>query len=482
MTTAAAASERPPVGIGTKLVYSVGAIANAVKMRAISTFLLIFYNQVIGLDASVVATIIMITLFFDAVVDPTIGQISDNFRSPWGRRHPFMYAAALPVAVLFFLLWNPPANWSPGEIALYLLVVLIGIRFFDTFFELPASALLPELVGDYDKRTDLYTIRMFFAALGGLGMTVAAYQYFMAENPDGSGGVLSREGYFDYALVGALIIFAAIMICTLGTHRQIPYLHQAPARRVSIGAMIREVGATISNRSYIVAVLSGVFTAVASGVKNGLDIYWGLYFFEFTQAQIAGLATIGVVAAVTGVVSAPFFGRWLGKKRAAIWLYTLALAIGVTPILFRLLGIAPANHTAELYLFVATETFINGAFAAATGVMLVSMMADVVEDAAVKTGRRSEGLLFSADNFFKKAVSGVGVFTAGLILTIVSFPTGARRGQVDPDILTNLALIYLPIVVVLYGTAIGCLFLFRIDKQTHEENLRRLRSAPLAAD
>lgn len=54
MTTAPAA--RPPVGMGVKLVYSVGAIANAVKMRAIATFLLIFYNQVIGLDASVVAT------------------------------------------------------------------------------------------------------------------------------------------------------------------------------------------------------------------------------------------------------------------------------------------------------------------------------------------------------------------------------------------------------------------------------------------
>nr|QQZ50185.1 MFS transporter [Phenylobacterium glaciei] len=115
-------------------------MANAIKARGLSTFLLIFYNQVVGLPPQMVSTAIFIALIFDAFCDPLVGQISDNFRSPWGRRHPFMYAAALPVSLAFFLIWNP-LGLESGELFAYMLACLLVIRLFDTFFELPSSAL-----------------------------------------------------------------------------------------------------------------------------------------------------------------------------------------------------------------------------------------------------------------------------------------------------------------------------------------------------
>ena len=150
MTSTSAVGERPPVGLTTKVLYGLGAVANAVKARGLSTFLLIFYNQVIGLPPQMVSSAIFIALIFDAFCDPLVGQISDNFRSPWGRRHPFMYAAALPVSLAFFLIWNPPSGWSNTELFGYMLACLLVIRLFDTFFELPSSALAPELARDYD--------------------------------------------------------------------------------------------------------------------------------------------------------------------------------------------------------------------------------------------------------------------------------------------------------------------------------------------
>ena len=98
------------------------------------------------------------------------------------------------------------------------------------------------------------------------------------------------------------------------------------------------------------------------------------------------------------------------------------------------------------------------------------------------TGRRSEGVLFSVDNLFKKIVSGVGVFIAGFMLKVVEFPAGAKRGEVPPEILQQLALVFLPTVGVLYGLAIVCLCFFNIDQAKHEDNLRRLRDAALLAD
>ena len=195
MTSAARAGEAPRLGFPTKLAYAVGSTATNLKLRALSTFLVIFYNQVVGLPPAMVGSILAIALLFDALLDPILGQISDNVRSRWGRRHPFMLAAALPYAVSFFLLWNPPMGWSDQALGLYLMVLILSVRFFDTFFELPHQALAPELAKGYDDRTNLLALRHFFLVAGGLGMTIMAYQVFLKERPDGTGGSCRRNGH-----------------------------------------------------------------------------------------------------------------------------------------------------------------------------------------------------------------------------------------------------------------------------------------------
>jgi Na+/melibiose symporter-like transporter len=252
VTTAATDVERaPPLGLGAKLLYAVGGTATNLKHRAISSFLVIFYNQVVGLPPQVVGGILMIALVFDAVLDPLIGQVSDNLRSRWGRRHPFMLVSAAPYAVAFFFLWNPPEGWSHGALAIYLAICLFSVRFFDTFFEVPHQALVPELVKGYDERTNLIALRQIFVLFGGAGMMIMALQFFLKENADGSGGVLARDGYFLYSMTGALIIFAAIILSTVGTAHRIPYLSTAPNRPITFRGMLSEVVATLNNRAFI---------------------------------------------------------------------------------------------------------------------------------------------------------------------------------------------------------------------------------------
>ena len=466
---------RPPLSLATKLLYAVGSMANAIKLRGLSTFLMLFYNQVVGLPPQTVTFVLMIALIFDAIVDPMVGQISDNFKSRLGRRHPFMFAAAIPVSVAYFLLWNPPQGWEDSQLVIYLVACLLTVRLFDTFFELPHSTLAPELAKDYHERTSLISLRMLFAVIGGLGMTVLAYQVFLKENPDGTGGVLARDGYLAYSAAASLLIFTAIIVSTAGTMSQIPYLRAAPDRKITFKAMAKEVAATLNNRAFVVATLTGMFIAIATGARNALEIYFGLYFWGLTQGQLAGLVTISVVGSAVGVVAAPHIAKRLGKKHGALLLFTTALMIGVSPVIARLFGVMPPNGTGLLYGLLLAETVVNTALAAGTGVLLVSMVADVIEDAEVKTGRRSEGLLMSADNLFKKLVSGVGVFISGSVLAFIHFPENAKRGQVDPEIIHSMGLIYLPVVGVLFGLGIISLSFFNIDKAKHEDNLRRLR-------
>ena len=116
------------------------------------------------------------------------------------------------------------------------------------------------------------------------------------------------------------------------------------------------------------------------------------------------------------------------------------------------------------------------------GIIVSSMVADVVEDAAVKTGVRSEGLLFAANGLLPKFTAGIGVFLSGLLLTAVAFPTDAAAGAVPPDIMRRLAMITLPVTFAMNALSIAVLTFYRIDQQTHEHNLAALGETPLAAE
>lgn len=476
MTAADRAGDAPRLGFPTKLAYAVGSTATNLKLRALSTFLVIFYNQVVGLPPQTVGAILAAALLFDAILDPLLGQISDNVRSRFGRRHPFMLVAALPYAVCFFLLWNPPVGWSHGQLAVYLTVLIFAVRFFDTFFELPHQALAPELAKDYDARTNLLALRHFFLVAGGLGMTVMAYQVFLKERPDGSGGVLARDGYFAYSLTGAIIIFTTILISVFGTAHRIPYLAQAPKRPITFKGMAVEMYRTLNNRSFLAMAAASMFAAVAVGARNGLEIYFGLYFWEMKQSQLAGLATISVIGGFMGVFLAPFVSRRLGKKWGAITIFIMAIFVHVTPVSLRLLGLAPPNGTPELLWLLYGEEIINATMAAIIAILLASLIADVVEDAEVRTGRRSEGLLMSANNLLRKAVSSGGVLVATTVLAFVGFPDKAERGEVEPHVLRNLGLAYIPVILGFYGVAIGLISTYSIDRAKHAENLDHLRA------
>ena len=127
------------------------------KSNGFNYLLLFFYSQVIGLRPDLVSLGILIALMFDAVSDPMVGYISDNFRSRWGRRHPFMTAAGLPVSIAYYFLWSPPQLGETG-LFLYFVCMAILIRTLITLYEIPAAALVAELTDDYDQRTEMMSL------------------------------------------------------------------------------------------------------------------------------------------------------------------------------------------------------------------------------------------------------------------------------------------------------------------------------------
>jgi glycoside/pentoside/hexuronide:cation symporter, GPH family len=443
----------------------------------LTSVLMLFFNQVVGLPAAWVGAAIMVTLIFDAICDPLIGEWSDHTRSRWGRRHPFMYASAVPAAAAFYFLFDPPLGWPKSSLLIYMAVMLVTVRVLLSLYEIPSSALGPELTYDYDQRTSLVSWRFFFGTLGGAAISVLALQVFLRKDATHPLGLLNRAGYSETALAAGIAIFLSIMISCLGTHRFIASVIHEPRVRGTWREKLGEVALTLTNRSFLALTIAGIVAAIATGLRQGLDFYISGYFWDFTPAQMSYLAIVGLFAAFAGVALAPAISSRFGKKRAMIVVFFASLLSGITPITMRLLGIAPANHTGALLALVIGFSFVSSTLSLSGFIIASSMMADVVEDVAVATGQRSEGLLYAAVGLIAKCVTGAGTFLAGLILTWVSFPPHAVPGKVAPAVLHNLGMAFVPIATTFSAIAIAVLMLYEIDRSTHQRNLARLAGA-----
>ena len=108
------------------------------------------------------------------------------------------------------------------------------------------------------------------------------------------------------------------------------------------------------------------------------------------------------------------------------------------------------------------------------GINGTAMIADIAEDNELKTGQRSEGLLFSASSVIAKSVTGIGIFLSGVVLSVAHFPDKAEPGHVPQPILLTMMHVYLPLFMAIQLIAIGCLFFYRITRQQHESNLAAL--------
>ena len=467
-TQPAALAAAPPPTVALKLAHGFGAAAFGIKNNGFDYFLLLFYGTVIGLEPGLVGLAIFIALAFDALSDPLVGYWSDNLKSRWGRRHPFMYAAALPVGLSYFLLWNPP-DLSQTGLFLYLTTLAVLIRTFITFYETPSSALLPELSRDYDERTSLQSYRLFFGWSGGNFMSILMFGVLLA----GPLGMRDREGFETYGIIAGVLIFTAIMVSAIGTHHRIPTLSKPTEHSEPFSAkrLFREMFETLSEKSFIALFVATIIFSVALGLNTALAFLMLNYFWGFSEFQIfIWTATVFVSAALAFFI-APWATRRWGKKRATITLGLFAFTIQPLPVLLRLVELMPENGDPVLFPLILTINIFDLALIIAVQTTAYAMIADLVESNQVRTGRRTEGVYYAAMTFTRKTTQGLGVLGAGLILSIIAFPEQAEPDSVPPETLWSLGAFYAPSLLILWMTALYCLSRYKIDKAQHEANL-----------
>jgi Na+/melibiose symporter-like transporter len=433
-------AKSPPITPGMKMAFGLGSTAEAIVYTTTSSFLLIFYNQVRGLDPAQVGIALSLGMMVNAVFDPLVGSWSDRTRSRFGRRHPFMFAAILPGAFCFYALFNPPdgmSNFAQLAWLVFFNVVLLQAM---TLFHTPHLALGGEMSDDYLERTSIMNYNTFFLWLGDTIGWLLSFSWFFRATRGFPNGALDPTRWRPFSLaMGGLIVFCLFVSSSI-TRRRIPFLAQAHEDTPRFGFMewMRDIGRALRNRNYVMLLIGFLFLALMQGVRGGLWLYGATYFWGLKNDEIGYF----VVGSLVGYVFGAFVVKELHRRYDKRWTGMLALLVycigPAVPLALGWFGILTPETPGLLIILILFSTLQHAPYSIMT-TTVYSALADIADENELKFGLRQEGVLYSTRTFFARIDQALGTALAGWVLAIIAFPAKAVPGQVDQTVLMGLA-------------------------------------------
>ena len=464
------------VPFSSKLAFGIGQFAEGLMNTALSAFVLFYYNQVLGLPGALAGAALFIALMFDAITDPMAGSLSDNHKSRLGRRHPFMYASALPLGLAFTGLFLPPGGLGDWGLFAWLVVFAILTRAAMTLYHVPHLALGAEMTENFSERTRVVAYRQFFSSAGTAAAWIVGLAWFFSE---AKGGRLAADNYPPYAITLAVLMVVTIWHSALGTQKEIPFLLD-PAPTPAMNPFRRvffELREGFRNRSFAWLFGGVLVIYIMVGVNTVLDLYMFQYFWDLVSNEMLQLQMAYIFGMLIGAfLTVPLLRRT--NKRFGVLIGTIVWAsCQVLPVVMRLADSLPANGTAELVWTLTAFKFVQGLIVQQALIAFGSMMADVADEHELATGTRQEGIFFGAIAFSGKATSGFGSFLGGIGLDIIDWPRGAQiqtSADVPAATIADLGILYGPVVAGLSVIAVWCFLHYSLTRARHAEILRAL--------
>ena len=458
-----------------KFQYSVGAIANGIKTDMFTFFLLFFYSRVIGLDPLLASLAIGAALIVDSITDPLMGTISDRTNTKLGRRHPYMLVSFIPVSIFYILLFTPKPDWdiTQNQLFWWMFVCASFTRIGMTLFEVPHRSFGAEITKDYVERTKLFSWREMFAWVAGISNAFLAYNIFFRSTPEYPYGQLNPESYFPLALTGAIFMVLSLLYSSITTTNKIENLSKW-TEAVTLKQIIKELKIAISNKSFILFFLGSLTLSISWGLLNSLTLFINTDFWGLKGGQIGIFLYIYFGAAFLAFYITPKFVAIIGKRNFVL-LCVLGVALSA-PIAFISynLGLTPEKGTTTLVLFLCVPLIFISTLSIAGNMARDAMIGDIADEVDLQSGRRQEGVLYSAVSFVQKVNTAIGSLTGGLTLWV--FNITAETPTYDQAY--SLFFVQGVIGPILLIIPILFFYCYPLDKRRHSEILRQLKERP----
>jgi GPH family glycoside/pentoside/hexuronide:cation symporter len=369
-----------------------------------------FYTDVVGAPMAVLGYIIMAARILDGVLDPVVGYLSDSTQSRFGRRRPYMAVASTALAIVVYLLYNPPSVVDPSAAAAWFAACLLGLSVAWTLVDVPWESLGPELTFDYHERTSLFAFRDGMILAGVLFAvstpTLLSWLFQLPVNADGE-----RTKYFWFALLFAPLVLATSWWCVF-MFRERPLEKSGKTMGLLTGLKY-----TWNNRPFLILLISYTVAGIGANLPATLILYYVEHVLGSQRPELFLILYI-----VTGIIFLPGWvavSRRKGKKKT--WLTAMALNTGPFIGVFFL---GPGDE-----VIYGVLTFLSGIGFGATVAIPSAMQADVIDYDEMQTGRRREGQYIGIWSIMKKLSSAVGMGLALAILGRAGYVSNAEQSE-----------------------------------------------------
>lgn len=396
-----------------KISYGFGDLASVLYWQTFMLYFTFFYTDVFLIPAGAAATMFLISRIWDGVNDPLMGIIADRTKTRWGKFRPYLLWLCVPFAVIGVFTFTVPDFEMTGKM-IWAYVTFMAMMMIYTAINIPYTALLGVISADSDERTKVSSIKFIFAFTAGI--IVSATLLPMVKGLGRGNDALGWQRSFIVYGMAAIVFF---LIAFKGTRERV----QPPKTQKS--SIKKDLYELITNGPWIILLATTVtfilFVAVRSSVTAHYFKYvigsqelslpffkTGTYTFE---TLVSAFNTIGQVASLVGVLMVSWVAKVMGKKKAFIVIFLIAI---VSTACFYFVS---ARQIVLLYVLQIIGSMTGGPLS----VLLWAMYADAADYAEWRRGRRATGLVFSASTMSQKFGWAFGAFVSLHLMSQVGF-------------------------------------------------------------
>ena len=396
--------------------YGLGAVGKDMVYALSASYIMYYYQDILGLSATFVGFILMIARVFDAANDPFMGVVVAKTNSRWGKFRPWLFTGTILNAFVLYALFAAPAV-SGKALMIYFAVMYIlwGVTY--TMMDIPFWSMIPAVTSTVKDRENLSVVGRTSAGVG-----YALINVFTVMAVSKLGGGIERTGFRLFALIIA-ILFVIFILFTCFTIRE---QKEENMQTTSVKEMFK---ALFNNDQAIVTVVTIVLINSALYITSNLLIYFFKYDIGGTTWKDAYtlFTSVGGISQILGMmVVYPI----LRSKLSNTIIFKLGLCLAIFGYAF-LLALCLLGYSSVLTMLMVPGVMIfvaNGILTVLTTVFL----ANTVDYGEVKTGHREESVIFSMQTFVVKAASGLAVFITGVSLDLIGLTSKDGLGEGIP--------------------------------------------------
>ncbi len=410
---------------------------NDMLMNSIPALAMPIYAIALGVNPGLVGLAIALPRVTDALTDPVMGHISDNTRTRWGRRRPYIFVGAILMLLLYPLLWIAPQGLSENGLFLYFTIGLIVFYIANTIWNIPFQALGMELSDDYHERTTVQAVRGWFSNLMALGH---GWLYPLCF-------VFNANEVIGVRYVGLII---GIALCLFGLPSA---LFCRERKTLSVRAekvpLFKSMSSVLQNRPFLLLCLALTVGVCGSLLVSPMMMYTNIYYVFKGNKVAAGalVATAGTIGNIASMLCIPLgnkIAKRVGKRRAAMGVLVL-LAIGKSSFWL-------TQNPAYPYLQVLSQIIVIPSMTI-LWMLIASMLADVCDLDELLTGRRREAIFGAVYQWVWKLGSSLAIVIGGVLLSWIGAKGKAGLNVLPDEVVFRMRIIFytLPAFFILIG-------------------------------